>query len=60
MSWAVNSSRRYHGENHIFEVNQILGKDNKIMIYLLRDELKTQLVTLHISETQYVMFGYDE
>lgn len=30
------------------------------MIYLLRDELKTQLVTLHISETQYVMFGYDE
>ncbi len=30
------------------------------MIYLLRDELKTQLVTLHICETQYVMFGCDE
>lgn len=30
------------------------------MIYLLRDELKTQLVTLLIDETQYVMFGYDE
>ncbi len=30
------------------------------MIYLLRDELKTQFVTLHIYETQYVMFGYDE
>lgn len=41
MSWAVNSSRRYHGENHIFEVNQILGKDSKIMIYLLRDEFNT-------------------
>lgn len=37
-----------------------LGKDNKIMIYLLRDEFNTQLVTLHISETQYVMFGCDE
>lgn len=30
------------------------------MIYLLRDEFNTQLVTLHIFEIQYVMFGYDE
>lgn len=30
------------------------------MIYLLRDEFNTQLVTLHISEIQYVMFGCDE
>lgn len=30
------------------------------MIYLLRDEFNTQLVTLLIYETQYVMFGCDE